>query len=161
MALKQAHRLGQRIGIEFPASVSHVIVLYGVHTFKAIAAENPVGDVMDGAINVPAEQPRVGERNAVRSKLSEPLLISGRISIKQCFRVKPSLPVALLYFAAFALVFCASVFPLIKRYVVSTLSLWSMSTILKSLVTGQACTVVPFVEVPGGGTAIKPLETAE
>ncbi len=49
-------------------------------TFNAIAAELPDAHVMQGASNVPAVQPRVGERNALSNKLSDPLLNSGKIS---------------------------------------------------------------------------------
>lgn len=60
---------------------------------------------MDGAVK--GVHPKVGERNALSNKLSDPLLIS----------------VAFAYFAAFSGVFCARTLPLIKRYVESTLSL--------------------------------------
>lgn len=54
-----------------------------VHTFNAIAGEDPVAHVIQGALNVPAEQPRVGDRNALSSKLSDPFWISGEVNIKQ------------------------------------------------------------------------------
>jgi hypothetical protein len=64
-----------------------------VHTFNAIAAEEPVAHVMQGALKVPAVQPRVGDRNALSSKLSDPFWISGEVSIKQdiCFVNKAKL----------------------------------------------------------------------
>jgi len=69
-------------------------------------------------------------------------------------------PVEFLFAAAFSGVFCASTVPLIRRYVESTLSLWSMSTIRKSRVTGQGWTVAAFVVDPGGGTCSKPADIA-
>ena len=53
--------------------------IFDILTFKAIAGELPDAHVMQGASNVPAVQPRVGERNALRSKLSDPLLNSGTL----------------------------------------------------------------------------------
>lgn len=44
-------------------------------SFNAIAGEDPVAHVIQGALNVPAEQPRVGDRNALSSKLSDPFWI--------------------------------------------------------------------------------------
>ena len=83
MEPEQALRLGHRIVIVVPTSVSQApTIIYDVHTFSAIAAEEPVAHVMQGALNVPAVQPSVGDRNALSSKLSDPLLISREVSIK-------------------------------------------------------------------------------
>ena len=58
--------------------MSQIPTLYGIPTFNAIADEEPDGVVMDGAEN--GVQPKVGERNALSNKLSDPLLISGTVS---------------------------------------------------------------------------------
>jgi hypothetical protein len=49
---------------------------YQKPTLRAMADDDPVGEVIDGALN--GVQPRVGARKALRSKLSDPLLISVR-----------------------------------------------------------------------------------
>ena len=88
-------------------------------------------------------QPIVGAMKSLIKRLSEPFEIM----------------VEFLLAPAFAAVFCASTVPLISRYVVSTLSLWSISTTRKSLVTGHGCPVA-MVAVPGGGTVRSPALTA-
>jgi hypothetical protein len=62
-----------------------------------MADDDPVGEVIDGALN--GVHPRVGARKALRSKLSDPLLIS--VAFGLAF--------------AFAGVFWARTVPLIKR----------------------------------------------